>query len=42
MLIDDSELRNEMINRGFERIKRFSWDNSVKEHIAFYKELNNS
>ena len=40
MLIDDSELRNEMINRGFERIKRFSWDNSVKEHIAFYKELN--
>jgi glycosyltransferase involved in cell wall biosynthesis len=39
MLLEDSGLRNDLINRGNSRCKSFTWDRCVEEHLSFYKEI---
>lgn len=36
-LLLDEKLRNELIKRGFERVKRFSWERTVKETLQVYE-----
>lgn len=38
-LIDDNSLRQDLIARGNERIKDFSWDKSAQQHMEVYKSL---
>lgn len=39
MLLDDSGLRDAMIQRGFERLSNFSWQGTVQKTVAVYEEL---
>ncbi len=39
MLFEDFSQRVELINRGFERVKNFSWEKNAKETIKVYKNL---
>ena len=38
-LINDSALRNELIEKGFKNVRRFSIDNIIKQHELLYKEV---
>ena len=38
-LIADGGERNRMRNAGMEQVKKFSWDNTAREHIRVYKNL---
>ncbi|MTI53328.1 glycosyltransferase family 4 protein [Geosporobacter ferrireducens] len=38
-LLQDSEYRNELRNKGFERVKRFKWEITVDELKKVYKEV---
>ncbi len=38
-VMNDKELRKTLINRGYENIKRFSWDQSVNKLVEVYKTL---
>lgn len=37
--LEDSEFRNELINKGLEQSKRFSWDKCFEETYNFYQEV---
>lgn len=37
--LEDSEFRNELINKGLEQSKRFSWDKCFGETYSFYQEV---
>lgn len=37
--LEDSEFRNELINKGLEQSKRFSWDKCFEETYSFYQEV---
>lgn len=39
MLIDDKNLQKELIDKGFERVKKFTWKKAAQEHIKVIKEL---
>jgi len=38
-IVQDTELRNRLIGKGLERIKRFSWENCAAETLQIYKRL---
>lgn len=38
-IIRDKKLRDELIRKGFENVKRFSWEKTAKETIAVYKKV---
>ena len=38
-LINDRALRNDLIERGFKNVRRFSIDNIVKQHEELYREI---
>jgi glycosyltransferase involved in cell wall biosynthesis len=33
-LVDDEELRKELVRRGYENVKRFSWEKCARETLA--------
>lgn len=39
MLIDDEKLRKELITKGQEQIKKFSWEKTAKETLEILKEM---
>ncbi len=36
---DDAPLRERLRNAGLERVKRFSWDESARRHLALFREV---
>jgi glycosyltransferase involved in cell wall biosynthesis len=38
-VLNDERLRQDLIRKGFERIKQFSWKRTVDETVSFYKTL---
>lgn len=38
-MLDDAGRREEMISRGYERARLFTWQNSAAAHMALYREL---
>ncbi|MEO0150830.1 MAG: glycosyltransferase family 1 protein [candidate division WOR-3 bacterium] len=38
-LLTDNSLRQYLINKGFERIKIFSWEKTAKEHLKVFEEV---
>ena len=38
-LVDDAELRNDLIHQGFEQVKRFSWQRAAAELISLYARI---
>jgi len=41
LLAGSENLRNELREKGFERVKNFSWDKAAKEHVDVFKEVLN-
>lgn len=41
-VLKDEALRQNLIEKGLERAKLFSWENSAKEHLKVFKEILNS
>jgi len=39
--INDKDLRQKLVQRGFERIKKYSWENSAKEILGVFEEVFN-
>ena len=39
LLLDDSNLREELVKKGVKRTKRFSWDKCAQEHIRAFKKV---
>ncbi|MEJ8591101.1 glycosyltransferase family 4 protein [Riemerella anatipestifer] len=39
--LEDEELREGMIKKGFRQSERFSWDDAFEKYISFYEELYN-
>lgn len=39
MVMNDEKLREEMVGKGFERVKQFSWEKTAKETAKVYKGL---
>lgn len=39
MVMEDQSLRDEMIRKGLERVKQFSWENAAKETAQLYERL---
>jgi glycosyltransferase involved in cell wall biosynthesis len=37
--LTDEQLRNKLIEKGFERVKQFSWENTARETLQVYKEV---
>ncbi len=40
-IIDDPELRAELVKKGKQRVTAFNWDVSADKHLEFYKEISN-
>lgn len=40
-LIDDEQLRAGYIERGFDNLRRFSWDRCARETVAAYRRAAN-
>jgi len=40
-VINDKELRQKLVQRGFERIKKYSWKNTAKEILGVFEEVCN-
>ena len=38
-VIDDAKLRNDLINRGIERVKTFNWDRAAQKHFELFSEV---
>ena len=38
-ILEDKDLRREMIKRGFEQVKKFSWEKCAKETAEVYRKL---
>jgi len=41
-VLTDEQLRNDLVKRGFERVKYFSWEKAAQETLAVYNETYNS
>ncbi len=41
-ILTDESLRKELIRRGYERVKLFSWKNTAKKYLAVFDRLKNS
>ena len=41
-LIDDEELRRKLIKKGFEQVKKFSWEKTAKETLKVLEEVGNA
>lgn len=41
-LIDDKGLREKMIKKGYDQVKKFSWDKSAKETLKVFEEIGNA
>jgi len=39
MILSDQKLRQRLIDRGYERVKLFSWDKTAKEYLELFKKL---
>jgi len=39
MVLNDAVLQKQMIQKGLERAKEFSWEKSADEHIEVFKEI---
>lgn len=39
LLMNDKQLREDLIKKGFERVKQFSWEKAAKETVAVYRRL---
>jgi len=40
-VLEDSNLRNDLIKKGLERVKKFSWEKAAKETFEIYKKVAN-
>lgn len=40
-IIEDEALRNELIQQGYEQLKKFSWEKCAKEHLDVYEKVLN-
>jgi glycosyltransferase involved in cell wall biosynthesis len=38
-VLEDKDFRNELVQKGFQRIKNFSWEKSASEHLKIFKSL---
>ena len=38
-VLTDSTVRQEIVHKGFQRVKLFNWDESAHKHIMMIKEL---
>jgi glycosyltransferase involved in cell wall biosynthesis len=38
-VLTDEKLRRDLINKGFQRVKKFSWERTAKETFTLYKEV---
>ena len=38
-LLEDDALRKQLISRGYEQIKKFSWEKAAEETLAIYKKV---
>ena len=38
-VLEDKDLKKELINRGFKQVKKFSWEKAALETAAFYRRL---
>ena len=41
-VVDDKELRENLVQKGLERTKLFSWEKSAREHLKVFEEVLNS
>lgn len=39
MVMDDKKLKGELVKKGFERVKKFSWEKAAQETAAVYRSL---
>lgn len=39
LVLSDDALRKELVNRGTEHVKKFSWEKSAKEHIRVFEKV---
>jgi len=40
-VLTDKPLRQDLVKKGFERVKRFSWEESARKHMGVFKEVLN-
>lgn len=38
-VVSDGELRSELIRRGLERVKLFSWERTARETVRVYEQM---
>jgi glycosyltransferase involved in cell wall biosynthesis len=38
-VLEDKDFRNELVQKGFRRIKNFSWEKSASEHLKIFESL---
>jgi glycosyltransferase involved in cell wall biosynthesis len=38
-VVDDASLRDRLRTQGLERVKRFSWDESARRHVALFRDV---
>jgi glycosyltransferase involved in cell wall biosynthesis len=38
-VLEDKDFRNELVQKGFQRIKNFSWEKSASEHLKIFESL---
>ena len=39
MVLNDEKLQQEMIQKGLQRAKEFTWEKSAKEHLEVFEEV---
>jgi len=42
LVLTDEHLKREMVSKGFERAKQFSWERAARETLGIYREVENS
>lgn len=42
MLLSSENLRNELVKKGLERVKRFSWENTARKTLAVFEDVYNN
>jgi glycosyltransferase involved in cell wall biosynthesis len=40
-LLENPDLRNRLIKRGYDNVKRFSWEKTARETLAVYQRVFN-
>jgi glycosyltransferase involved in cell wall biosynthesis len=38
-VLTDARLRERMIDRGYRRARRFSWEASARQHVSLFEEV---